>query len=159
MAAPPATYILMGRLRLGNSPSGKAMRWTSSVNAARYSGRVARLGRILGLRRQHRQEARGADGTALQPTREHRDFGGAGVQEIGKREQAAAIRIGIAGKHDGETGHEESRAGGRPCGRVELPGSTERQQLPLVVARQLAREMTVGGGYGLGGDRDGQTGS
>src|ERR1700674_2379296 len=135
MAAPPATYILMGKICFGNTLSGEAMRWMSSVNAARYSGRVALLGRMLGLRRQHRQEARGPEGTAPQPTGEHGDFGGAGVQELGKREQPAAIRVGIAGKHDGETGHKESGAGGGPRGRIELPGSTERQQLPFVVAR------------------------
>src|SRR5580698_10624152 len=123
MAAPPATYILMGKLCLGSTLSGEAMRWTSSVKAATYSGRVARLGRMLGLHRQHRQEARGAEGTALQAAREDREFDGAGVQDLGKREQAAAIRIGVAGEHDGEAGHKKSGASGGPGDRVEVPGS------------------------------------
>src|ERR1700723_2757465 len=135
MAAPPATYILMGKLRFANTLSGEAMRWMSSVNAARYSGRIALLGCMLGLGREHGQEAGGTEGTSPEPTGEHGDFGGAGVQDLGKHEQAAAIHVGIAGKHDGETGHEESGADGGPHGRVELPGSTQRQQLPFVVAR------------------------
>src|ERR1700742_499098 len=156
MAAPTATYILTGKLRFGNTPSGAAMRWTSSVNAARYSGRVALLGRMPGLHCQHGQETRGTERTTFQPTGEDRDVGSAGMQKLGEGEEAAAIRVGVAGKHDGEAGHKESGAGGGPRGRVELTGRTERQQLTFVVARQFARKMTVGGGRGLGGDRDGQ---
>jgi len=63
------------------------------------------------------------------------DFCGAGMQDLGKGEQAAAIRISVAGKHDGEAGHKEGGAGGGPHARVELPGCTEHQQLTFVITR------------------------
>jgi hypothetical protein len=57
------------------------------------------------------------------------------MQGLGEGEQAAAICVGIAGKHDGEAGHKESGAGGGPCDRVELSRCAERQQSTFVVAR------------------------
>ena len=81
------------------------------------------------------------------------------MQNLGEGQQTAAIRVGIAGKHDGESGHKESRACGGPRDWVEFPGRTECQQLMFVVARQLEGKLTVGGGRELSGERDGQAGA
>jgi hypothetical protein len=57
------------------------------------------------------------------------------MQTLGEGEEAATIRAGVAGKHDREAGHKESRTGGGPSRRLEPAGCTERQQLTFVFAR------------------------
>jgi hypothetical protein len=82
---------------------------------------------MLDCHGQHGQEAPWAERATFQPTGEDGNFRCAGVQDFREGKQAATIRVGCAGKHDGEAGHKEGGAGGRPFGRIEPARGTKSQ--------------------------------
>jgi len=120
------------------------MRWMISRNAARYSGRACRSGRMRKTGIEERQEARRSQGTARQPAVKHRNLACAGMKALRQGQQAAPIVRAGAREHDSKAGHEKARSGTRPARRIQLARGAQLEEPIFILPIDPRREMTVG---------------
>src|SRR5438876_1786704 len=119
------------------------MRVMISRNAARYSGRALRSGRMSAPGIEQRQKARRAQWAALEPAIEHRHVARAGMQALRQRKEPPPIAAACAREHDGKAGHEETRPCARPTLRIQVAGRAQLDQTILVRALETRGEMAV----------------
>src|SRR6516225_9482743 len=96
------------------------MRFTISRNAAKYSGRAFRLGRMREAGIDQREQSRRPQGTALKPSAEHCRLACARMQVLRQSQKAATVKIPRTREHHREAGHEEPWPRACPARDIEF---------------------------------------